>query len=105
MWARCHDGAQDRAVVVALLEAERDRQGRERGQCRERRAHAQRCALMEGQCIWHAQRLERCTRGQDLRLRERAAKGVDLGERVWVQIREDAWRGNARGMALEVEHL
>ena len=31
MWARCDDGAEDRAVVVPLLEPERDREGHQRG--------------------------------------------------------------------------
>jgi len=82
--ARRDDGAQNGAIVVPLLEAKCDREGDERGQRRERCAHVHRSAVAEGHGVRHAQRLERRARGEDLRLRERAAEGADLRERVGV---------------------
>jgi len=58
---------------------------------------------VEGQCVWHAEVLERGAGREDPRLLERAAEGADLGERIGVEVREDARRGDARGVALEVE--
>ena len=106
MRARRDDGAQDSAIVVPLLEAERDRERGERGQRRERSAHAHLRALAQRQRIRHAQRLERRARGEHLRLHERAAERADLGERVRGQVGEHARRGDdARRVALQVQLL
>jgi hypothetical protein len=85
---RC-DGAQDGAVVVPLLEPERNSERSERGEQTERRAHAHLRALAQDHRIRHAQRLERCPRRENLRLHERPAKCGHLGKRIFLQVRED----------------
>ena len=103
--ARRCDGAQDGAVIVPLLEPERNSERSERGQQTERRAHAHLRALAEYHRIRHAQRLERCARRENLRLHQRPAESGHLGERIFLQVREDGGGGDARGVALEVEGL
>ena len=103
MRTRRDDGAQGGTVVVSLLEPECNREGRERGQQAERRAHAQLRAVAEDHRIRHAQRLERLAGRENLSLHERPAKSGHFGERICLQVREDGWRGNAWGVALEVE--
>jgi hypothetical protein len=105
VWARRGDGAQDRAVIVPLLEPERNSERTKRGQQAERHSHAHLRALAKDHRIRHPQRLKRSASRENLRLYQCSTKSGHLGERIFLQVRENRWGCDTRGVALEMERL